>query len=182
MIQITKSTLNDASGYIHIKTDLWTVHHYERPEKLLEYLLPDTVDGVFHRWPDQEVKYAGQPYLNDEFGGLKWICKNRNPFADNTWGYGSDIQTEEKFYAILKEEVDIMLNIKNMCGYCYTQLTDVEQEENGIYNYDRSEKFDMKKQSPQEITIDNIMYNDINGFKHSQKKVILCIEEPLDSE
>jgi len=32
-----------------------------------------------------------------------------------------------------------------MCGYCYTQLTDVEQEQNGIYNYDRSEKFDMNR-------------------------------------
>jgi len=30
-------------------------------------------------------------------------------------------------------------------GYCYTQLTDVEQEQNGIYNYDRSTKFDMEK-------------------------------------
>jgi hypothetical protein len=29
-----------------------------------------------------------------------------------------------------------------MIGFCYTQLTDVEQELNGIYKYDRSEKFD----------------------------------------
>ena len=32
-----------------------------------------------------------------------------------------------------------------MAGYCYTQLTDVEQEQNGIYNFDRTEKFDMQK-------------------------------------
>ena len=32
-----------------------------------------------------------------------------------------------------------------MCGYCYTQLTDVEQEENGVYFYDRSPKFDMSR-------------------------------------
>ena len=30
-------------------------------------------------------------------------------------------------------------------GYCYTQLTDVEQEQNGIYCYDRSAKFDMDR-------------------------------------
>ena len=29
-------------------------------------------------------------------------------------------------------------------GYCYTQLTDVEQEQNGIYYYDRTPKFDTK--------------------------------------
>ena len=32
-----------------------------------------------------------------------------------------------------------------MFGYCYTQLTDVFQEQNGIYNYDRTEKFDMAR-------------------------------------
>jgi hypothetical protein len=26
-------------------------------------------------------------------------------------------------------------------GFCYTQLTDIEQEQNGVYNYDRSSKF-----------------------------------------
>ena len=31
-----------------------------------------------------------------------------------------------------------------MFGFCYTQLTDVEQEQNGCYYYDRSEKFDTK--------------------------------------
>ena len=30
-------------------------------------------------------------------------------------------------------------------GYCYTQLTDIEQEQNGIYTYDRREKFDAKR-------------------------------------
>ena len=34
---------------------------------------------------------------------------------------------------------------ENVWGYCYTQLTDVEQEQNGIYFYDRSSKFDMKR-------------------------------------
>ena len=28
-----------------------------------------------------------------------------------------------------------------ICGFCYTQLTDVEQEQNGLYKYDRSRKF-----------------------------------------
>jgi len=33
----------------------------------------------------------------------------------------------------------------HISGYCYTQLTDIEQEKNGIYYYDRTEKFDMKR-------------------------------------
>jgi hypothetical protein len=29
-----------------------------------------------------------------------------------------------------------------MFGFCYTQLYDIEQEENGLYTYDRKPKFD----------------------------------------
>ena len=32
-----------------------------------------------------------------------------------------------------------------MFGYCYTQLTDIDQEENGIYKYDRSLKFNVER-------------------------------------
>ena len=32
-----------------------------------------------------------------------------------------------------------------ICGFCYTQLTDVEQEQNGVYYYNREHKFDMKR-------------------------------------
>ena len=32
-----------------------------------------------------------------------------------------------------------------MFGYCYTQLTDIDQEQNGIYKFDRSPKFDAER-------------------------------------
>ena len=32
-----------------------------------------------------------------------------------------------------------------MFGYCYTQLTDIYQEQNGIYKFDRGPKFDMDR-------------------------------------
>ncbi|NLS78893.1 MAG: hypothetical protein GXY76_16710, partial [Chloroflexi bacterium] len=38
-----------------------------------------------------------------------------------------------------------ILSYPHICGFCYTQLTDVEQEQNGVYNYDRTDKFDMKR-------------------------------------
>ncbi len=34
-----------------------------------------------------------------------------------------------------------MLENPAVCALCYTQLTDVEQEQNGLYSYDRSRKF-----------------------------------------
>ena len=33
-----------------------------------------------------------------------------------------------------------LMSAGNICGFCYTQLTDVEQEQNGLYRYDRSKK------------------------------------------
>ena len=40
---------------------------------------------------------------------------------------------------------DAILGHGHICGFCYTQLTDVEQEQNGIYSFDRTAKFDMKR-------------------------------------
>jgi hypothetical protein len=39
----------------------------------------------------------------------------------------------------------VLRNLGDIGGFCYTQLTDVEQEQNGVYNYDRTEKFDMER-------------------------------------
>ena len=138
--------VNDASGYVHARTDLWTVHNYEQdPAKLKRALTPDREKGVWRNYPDREVEYEGQPYLVDEFGGIKWIPAKRRAYADNSWGYGDAPQTIEEFHTRLEGLVDAILGQPHICGYCYTQLTDVEQEQNGIYNYDRSAKFDMRR-------------------------------------
>ena len=39
----------------------------------------------------------------------------------------------------------MLLDDPNMSGYCYTQLTDVFQEQNGIYTFDRRGKFDVSR-------------------------------------
>lgn len=66
-------------------------------------------------------------------------------FAESSWGYGKDAQTEEDYFIRLEALTDAILSFDHIVGYCYTQLTDVEQEQNGVYNYDRSEKFDSRK-------------------------------------
>lgn len=135
--------VNDVSGNYHVVTDLWTVHNYEQnPEKLASYF--DISDG---KYPCQDVKrdapYGGQPFFIDEYGGIKWIVGKE--FASNSWGYGQGPRSLEEFYNRLSGLTDVILQVPYMSGYCYTQLTDVEQEQNGIYNYDRTPKFDMKR-------------------------------------
>lgn len=133
--------VNDTSGYQHVKTDLWTVHLYRKDAAELKEALTPAGGGVWHTSPDHEVPYAGQPYLNDEFGGFMYIPPERAKFAANTWGYhGLDLKSPEELCAKIAEQVDYMLTVPNLSGYCYTQLTDVEQEQNGLYNYDRTAK------------------------------------------
>lgn len=137
--------VNDASGWVHVVTDLWTVHNYEQDANKLREILTMKPDGsVFQNGrPDEEPRYSGQPYFIDEWGGIKWVVGKQ--FAENTWGYGEGPKTEEEFYTRLEALTDAIVSIPHMMGHCYTQLTDVEQEQNGIYNYDRTPKFDMKR-------------------------------------
>ena len=40
---------------------------------------------------------------------------------------------------------DALLDNPSISGFCYTQLTDVEQEKNGLYTYAREPQFDVAK-------------------------------------
>ena len=88
------------------------------------------------------ASYDGQPYIIDECGGLPWI---KAQDRQTSWGYGEELKNKDDFYDCLQKEMDAIRSCKNVCGFCYTQLTDVEQEKNGIYYYDRTPKFDVKR-------------------------------------
>ena len=137
--------INDASGDGHVKTDIWTVHDYERnPKVLVEHHTFEGLGAHYRNQPDKKflAKYEGQPYMLDEFGGLPWIPKEQRA---NSWGYGDNIDTLDDFYSILEKEVDAIIACPHITGFCYTQITDVEQEKNGVYYYDRRPKFDTER-------------------------------------
>ncbi len=135
--------VNDTSGYAHARTDLWTVPTYEQdPAKLRKLLTPAAPLRPFRNIPEHEPPYTGQPYLVDEFGGTRWVP---GPASPDAWGYGNAPATREEFYRRVEALVDVLLGLPHVAGWCYTQLTDVEQEQNGIYTYDRAEKFDREK-------------------------------------
>ncbi len=138
--------VNDASGWCHVVTDLFTVHNYEQdPAKLAEQLARDAHGRVWQWAPAEQTAYAGQPYLVDEFGGMRWIPPEQRPHSERSWGYGDTPKSLEEFYTRLDGLVNALLSVPHVRGYCYTQLTDVEQEQNGIYTYDRRAKFDMRR-------------------------------------
>jgi beta-galactosidase/beta-glucuronidase len=113
---------------------------------------PTTGDAVSKAEYKQAVYDGERPYFLDEFGGIK--CLEANSTKDlakgatktSSWGYGKSAVTKEDFYKRLEGQVDALLGLSDkVWGYCYTQLTDVEQEENGIFFYDRRAKYDSKR-------------------------------------
>ncbi len=129
-----------SGGYHQKKTDLWSHHNYEgNPAELKKKLTPGADGSLPTLNKDKEDAYGGQPYFLDEIGGIGWVI---DKYADNTWGYGEGPKDIEAFYTRLEGTVDTVLGFDYIHGYTYTQLTDVEQEQNGIYTYDRQLKFD----------------------------------------
>ena len=138
--------VNDASGDGHVKTDIWSVHDYTRDyEGLVANHTFKQGKEPFRNQPEKSFlsHYEGQPYILDEFGGLPWIKQSEK--GGSSWGYGDNIKTIEDFYNILEKQVDAIKACKHIVGFCYTQITDVEQERNGIYYYDRTPKFDIQR-------------------------------------
>ncbi len=141
--------INDASGYVHVETDIFTVHDYDQnPETFRRRYASVAPDGqdVSIRFPEISVPYEGQPYSVDEYGGTFWTKEHatREPAGNNRsrWGYGKSAEEVEELIGKLTL---ILTDHPNIAGYCYTQLTDIEQEVNGVYTYERELKFDAER-------------------------------------
>lgn len=85
-------------------------------------------------------KYLGQPVLLTEFGGIAFIGDQKG----NAWGYGSGAKGEEELYARINELIQGIAKTEFQ-GYCYTQLTDVQQEVNGLLYENRTPKASLSK-------------------------------------
>ena len=88
---------------------------------------PLYVDGYAHN---------GEPIMLTEFGGLAYV-------SDGGWGY-TTVKTDAEYLSELARIFKILKKSEVIHGYCYTQLTDVEQEKNGLLNYDRTPKVSLK--------------------------------------
>ena len=109
---------HDASGGLHADTEIWSVHYYAKDADEFKKQLHPGEPPELH---PLSVSYAGQPFLVDEFGMV-------NARMDNLPDLAAQIR---------------LMNGDPRCGgWCFTQLYDVEQEQNGLFRYDRSAKFE----------------------------------------
>ena len=147
----------DASGYSHRiqESDVYDSHSYEQdPARFAEEQAGlaegrpflNATGGLYpydERRREISIPWRGQPFFISEFGGIWW-----NPDAkegEDSWGYGERPRTLEEFHARFAGLCGVLLDNPLMFAYCYTQLTDVFQEQNGIYRFDRTPKFDMER-------------------------------------
>lgn len=135
----------DTSGAFHVITDIYDFHDYEQNPEKFESYHKDFYEKGFVEDPTYRLgvterqHYKGEPVFASEYGGIKWSVKPN----EVSWGYGQAPTTEEEFKSRYKGLTESLLKNKYMFGFCYTQLYDIEQEENGLYTYDRVPKFDM---------------------------------------
>lgn len=80
--------------------------------------------------------YQGQPILLSEFGGVKYAPGKEEAVS---WGY-CEADSENAFEQKLMELFLAVRACKLLDGFCYTQLTDVETEQNGLLTYAREPK------------------------------------------
>lgn len=134
----------DTSGYIHVETDVFDVHDYEQNSEAFAANYAPMASGgeAYVRFPERSAPYQGQPYFVSEYGGIWW---NPGQQDEEGWGYGGvegRPRSIEEYLVRYRALTEALLANPAICAFCYTQLTDVEQEVNGVYFYDRSEKFD----------------------------------------
>ena len=135
----------DTSGNFHVITDIYDVHDYSFDTGFFknnyDRLMTEgfLYEHVLNDNPARQ-KYGGEPVFISEYGGIKWVSDK----SIKSWGYGDDVKTEDEFLKRYKGLTEAILENSKILGFCYTQLYDIEQEQNGLFTYEREKKFDDK--------------------------------------
>ncbi len=154
----TSRPVLDASGYSHrvAESDVWDSHNYTQDPVEFAQEVGGLAQGTAHtnRGEDGQewsVPHGGQPWFCSEFGGIWWRPDTEasdssvDRGGESSWGYGRAPRSEEEFHERFAGLTAALLDDPLVFGYCYTQLTDVFQEQNGIYSFDRSTKLDVER-------------------------------------
>lgn len=130
-------------GWEHTISDIITLHDYvETGEEFLSRysysqgeLLGNEIQHNKDKFPFADgFEYNGQPVIISEFGGIAFNN------GESGWGYGNKVVDEESFIDRFADITGAIKALDYCCGYCYTQVTDVQQEINGLMDIERNFK------------------------------------------
>jgi beta-galactosidase/beta-glucuronidase len=143
----------DNDGWEHVESDIYGYHDYTPGEALvkncrdlLARARQEGDAGSAKPNSGREMMVEGgnmptMPIMNTEFGGIGFVVGEAHTDA---WGYVDLPETTEAFRQRYEATFDAIFRLSELCGYVYTQLTDVEQEINGLLTAEREPKFDLK--------------------------------------
>ncbi|HZG14641.1 MAG TPA: glycoside hydrolase family 2 TIM barrel-domain containing protein [Candidatus Bathyarchaeia archaeon] len=133
-------------GWEHTVSDIITLHDYVEEGNVFAKRYQDKEKVVqnkisFNNWKFAMAKgyeYKGQPIIISEYGGIAFA-------AEKGWGYGNQVKSEEEFLERFQKITQAIKQTEYVVGYCYTQITDVHQEVNGLLTEGRVAKVDLNK-------------------------------------
>ncbi len=140
------------SGNYQVVSDIYDLHDYIQDKEDFEKIyLSKTYEEFaenydkhpYHQWVSRyqnSKDYENMALYLSEYGGIQWDVD-----GVGGWGYGNGPKTEEEFFERYEYLTRALVSSPYICGFCYTQLYDVEQEVNGLYTYERKPKFDMQR-------------------------------------
>ncbi|MCL2880728.1 MAG: glycoside hydrolase family 2 [Treponema sp.] len=130
-------------GWEHTVSDIITLHDYEELEsgfaerygKRMEEILANKISHNKYRFAFAKgYGYRGQPVIISEYGGIAFNNKGEG------WGYGNKVASAGDYLQRFASVTGAIKKIDAICGFCYTQVTDVQQEVNGILDMERNWK------------------------------------------
>ncbi|KAL4914362.1 glycoside hydrolase superfamily [Aspergillus aurantiobrunneus] len=147
--------VNDNCGWEHVQTDLTTYHDYSDSDELAQIcskmeggILARKLNGEMFTDPISSgstiidpgsAHKPGAPVICSEMGGVNIAPAKGARASERDWGYTTAADPND-LLARLEKLFMAVVKGGHSCGYVYTQLTDIEQEVNGLYAYDRKEK------------------------------------------
>lgn len=145
-------------GWEHTVSDIITIHDYKQDSDVIIHDYSDdkiinnerSFNGI-HKLYCNNHKYNGEPIVISEYGGIALV-------SENGWGYGKQVNDEKEFLERFTKITKTFQSIPYVSGYCYTQLTDVQQEINGLVKENRENKF--SEEIISEIKKINISYKE----------------------
>lgn len=131
-------------GWEQVTSDLCCIHDYFADgaafrEKYtpVETMLEGSPQG--RKSYASGYRYGGEPIILSEYGGISFGASGE---AD--WGYHEDAESEEELLRRIGDQTEAIRQHPRIAGFCYTQLTDVMQETNGLLDADHCPKAPME--------------------------------------
>lgn len=140
-------------GWEQAHTDICGLHDYsgdtDRMRRQLSSRKNAEDNGCWTRicYVDGYEPTGKEAFMMTEYGGIAFenLGLQGQMGGTETWGYNGKVCDEDAFFARYKELTDVIKEVPYNEGYCYTQLTDVMQEINGLLTPDRKPKVSVER-------------------------------------